>query len=244
MGGRRAFDRRRSRTDLKVKAKASATHGPYQAMRVSRFRHLCVITSTRAMERIQMRGTISLIGLGLVLFGTAAAAQPAPPPDPGRDIYCRQSAAASTGYVTPRQAAENAQATGTIGGLLGGAALGAIIGGRRNAGAGAAIGAVGGAIAGSAVGANNANAAANEVRARYSQTYYACMYGGYGPPPAGYYAPEPPPPPPEGYPPPPPGAAYPPPPESYPPPPPGAYPPPPPGGYPPPPGAYPPPYPQ
>lgn len=208
----------------------------------SRFGHLRVMESTRAMELNTLRKTISLIGLGLVLFGTAAAAQSAPPPpDPSRDIYCRQSAAASTGYVTPRQAAESAQATGTIGGLLGGAALGAILGGRRNAGAGAAIGAVGGAIAGSAVGANNANAAAANVRARYSETYYSCMYAGYGAPPPGYYAPEPPPPgaypppPPEGYPPPPAAYAPPPPPGDYPPPPAGYYPPPPPGGYPPPP---------
>ena len=215
---------------------------PYRAMPLSRFRRLRVMTSTRAMEPNTVRKAISLISLGLVLFGTAAAAQPAPP-DAQRDIYCRQSAAASTGYVTPRQAAENAQATGTIGGLLGGAALGAIIGGRRNAGAGAAIGAVGGAIAGSAVGANNANAAAANVRARYSETYYACMYSGYGPPPAGYYAPEPPPP--GSYPPPPPpDTAYGPPPGGYPPPP-DAYPPPPSGYYPPPPpAAYPPPYPQ
>jgi hypothetical protein len=206
--------------------------GRDRAIPSSRFGHSCVMRSTRAMETDTVRRTISLIGLGLVLFGTAAVAQPAPPPpDPSRDIYCRQSAAASTGYVTPRQAAENAQATGTIGGLLGGAALGAILGGRRNAGAGAAIGAVGGAIAGSAVGAGNANAAAADVRARYSETYYSCMYSGYGPPPPGYYAPEPPPPgayppPPSGYPPPPP-AGYPPPPEAYPPPP-GYYPPPPP----------------
>ena len=131
-----------------------------------------------------MRRTISLISLGLMLFGTAAVAQPAPPPpspDQSRDMYCRQSAAASTGYTTPGEAARRAQTNGTIGGLIGGAALGAIIGG-RNAGTGAAIGAGAGALAGSAVGSANADQAAADVQRRYAETYYGCM-NGYGPPP-------------------------------------------------------------
>jgi len=174
-----------------------------------------------------MRRTIPVIGLGLVLFGTAASAQPYPPAPPSdaqqRDMYCRQSAAASTGYTTPDQAANRAQTTGTIGGLLGGAALGAIIGG-RHAGTGAAIGAGAGALAGTAIGSANANQAAADVQRRYSDTYYACMNGNYAPPPPpGYYAP----PPPDDYPPPPPPGDYPPPP------PPGDYPPPPNGPYPP-----------
>ena len=45
-----------------------------------------------------------------------------------RDMFCRRDAAARTGYVTPGQAASNAQTNGTVGGTLGGAALGAIIG--------------------------------------------------------------------------------------------------------------------
>ena len=150
-----------------------------------------------------------------------SAAAPPPSDQASRDMYCRQSAAASTGYTTPGQAANRAQTNGTVGGLLGGAALGAIIGG-RNAGAGAAIGAGVGALAGTAVGSANADRAAADVQRRYSDTYYACMNGAYGPPPPpGYYAP--PPPPPGDYPPPPPGA-YGPPPGDYPPPPDGPYP--------------------
>jgi hypothetical protein len=187
------------------------------------------MTFRSAMEFKTMRRTVPLISLGLMLLGTAAIAQPYPPPplppsdQASRDMYCRHSAAASTGYTTPGQAANRAQTNGTVGGLLGGAALGAIIGG-RNAGTGAAIGAGVGALAGTAVGSANADRAASDVQRRYSDTYYACMNGAYGPPPPpDYYAP--PPPPPGDYPPPPPGA-YGPPPGDYPPPPPpdGPYP--------------------
>jgi len=129
-------------------------------------------------------------------------------PDPSRDMYCRRAAAASTGYVTPDQAANHEQAAGSIGGAVGGAALGAIIGGASHAaGAGALIGAGAGLIAGTAIGSDNAQHAAADVREAYSNAYYACMadngtpppgqyaYGppnaAYGPPPPGYYGPYP-----------------------------------------------------
>ena len=125
-----------------------------------------------------------------------------------RDMFCRRDAAARTGYTTPEQAASHEQTNGTVGGTLGGAALGAILGAAAgNPGLGAAAGAGAGLIAGTAVGADNARHAANDVRAAYSDAYYACMhedgqqaaYGapppsGYGPPPPGYGYPYPPPP--------------------------------------------------
>src|SRR5665213_3363830 len=169
-----------------------AADGPCLLMAVP-----CVMTFRSAMEFNEMRRTVPLISLGLMLLGTVAVAQPYPPPPPppsdqaSRDMYCRQSAAASTGYTTPGQAANRAKTNGTVGGLLGGAALGAIIGG-RNAGPGAVAGAGEGALAGTAVGSANADRAAAEVQRRYSNTYYACMNGEYGPPPPpDYYAPPP-----------------------------------------------------
>jgi len=95
-----------------------------------------------------------------------------------RDIFCRRDAAARTGYTTPREAARDEQARGSIGGTLGGAALGAIIGGATggNAGTGAAIGAGAGLLAGTAIGADNARQAARDVEADYSAAYYACMH--------------------------------------------------------------------
>lgn len=95
-----------------------------------------------------------------------------------RDIFCRRDAAARTGYTTPRDAARDEQARGSIGGTLGGAALGAIIGGATggNAGTGAAIGAGAGLLAGTAIGADNARQAARDVEADYSAAYYACMH--------------------------------------------------------------------
>ena len=132
-----------------------------------------------------------------------------------RDLFCRRDAAARTGYMTPGQAANNAQTNGTIGGTLGGAALGAIIGGASgHAGAGAAIGAGAGLLAGTAVGSANAQAAAGDVQRNYAQAYYACMGGGPGPDGASYAYGAPPPGayPPGAYPPPPPyyyGAPYP-----------------------------------
>ena len=126
---------------------------------------------------------------------------PAPPPDSSSlDLYCRHQAAASTGYVTPAQAARRAQTTGTVGGLFGGAALGALLGG-RNAGTGAAIGAGAGLLAGSALGASNAQHAASEVERRYDDAYYGCMDANRAPPPDYIPAPDdapPPPPPPRG----------------------------------------------
>ncbi len=85
-----------------------------------------------------------------------------------RDIFCRRDAAARTGYTTPREAARDEQARGSIGGTLGGAALGAIIGGATggNAGTGAAIGAGAGLLAGTAIGADNARQAARDVHRR------------------------------------------------------------------------------
>ena len=115
--------------------------------------------------------------------------------DSSRDIYCRRSAAASTGYVTPGEAADHEQAAGSIGGAVGGAALGAIIGGASHAaGPGALIGAGAGLIAGTAIGSDNARHAAADVQAAYSDAYYACMADN-GPPPGGRYAYGPPPPP-------------------------------------------------
>lgn len=149
-----------------------------------------------------------LFAIGICLVSGSAEAQSEQNPSPytqndaSRDMFCRRDAAARTGYVTPRQAAQNEQAKGSIGGLLGGAALGAIFGG-RHAGSGAAIGAGAGLLAGSAIGASNARQAANEVRRRYSDAYYACMNAGAAPPPGYGYAPPPdavdgPPPPPPG----------------------------------------------
>jgi len=142
--------------------------------------------------------------------GAAQAQNNAPAQDPQRDMYCRHAAAASTGYVSPGEAADHEQAAGSIGGAVGGAALGAIIGGASHAaGPGALIGAGAGLIAGTAIGSNNARHAAADVQAAYSDAYYACMadnggpppdgryaYGpgpnsAYGPPPPGYYAPYP-----------------------------------------------------
>ena len=146
----------------------------------------------------------------VILFMTAmpALAQPygppPPPPPPPQnsslDLYCRHEAAASTGYVTPRQAARQAQTGGAVGGLLGGAALGALLGG-RHAGTGAAIGAGAGLVAGSAIGANNAQRAASDVERRYDDAYYSCLDANRSPPPDYIPAPNdapPPPPPPRG----------------------------------------------
>jgi predicted lipid-binding transport protein (Tim44 family) len=136
---------------------------------------------------ISMLRTLSIVGIGLTLLAGPVSAQPYgalqynqdPNSPQSRDMYCRHSAAASTGYTTPREAANDEQTKGTVGGLFGGAALGAIIGGAAgNAGAGAAIGAGAGLVAGSAVGADNARNAARDVRADYSNAYYACMNDG------------------------------------------------------------------
>jgi len=120
--------------------------------------------------------------------------------DSSRDMYCRHTAAASTGYVTPGEAADHEQAAGSIGGAVGGAALGAIIGGASHAaGPGALIGAGAGLIAGTAIGSSNARHAAADVQAAYSDAYYACMADRDGPPPDGRYAYGRPPPPPAYY---------------------------------------------
>ena len=148
-----------------------------------------------------------ILVLGLVLsMEVGATAQPyGPPPPPpvssSLDLYCRHEAAARTGYVTPGQAARQAQTSGTVGGLLGGAAIGALLGGRRNAGTGAAIGAGAGLLAGSAIGANNAQHAASDVERHYDDAYYDCMDANRAPPPDYIPAPNdapPPPPPPRG----------------------------------------------
>jgi uncharacterized protein YcfJ len=158
------------------------------------FRALCLEIAAEVIMRL----LLSLAGLGLMV-STTAMAQPAPS-DPSRDMYCRQDAAARTGYQTPGEAARQAQTNGTVGGLLGGAAIGALAGG-RHAGTGAAVGAGVGALAGSAIGSSNAHEAAEDVRRRYADAYYACMNGpGYRPD----YSYGAPPPPPEDYPPPPP----------------------------------------
>lgn len=110
------------------------------------------------------------------------------------DHYCRDQAAAATGYVSPDQAAAQAQANAATGGLLAGAAVGAIIGNTsRHAGTGAAIGAATGLIIGSAAGLGAAQAAAADVQAAYSQAYYLCMSrNANAPPPPSYEAePEP-----------------------------------------------------
>src|SRR5580693_5350146 len=93
-----------------------------------------------------------------------------------RDLFCRRDAAARTGYVTPGQAASNAQTNGSVGGAVAGAALGAVIGGASHAaGPGALIGAGAGLIAGTAIGSDNARHAAADVERAYSDAYYACM---------------------------------------------------------------------
>jgi hypothetical protein len=134
------------------------------------------------------------------VLAPGAAPQTSPQDAQARDLFCRRDAAARTGYVTPGQAASNAQTNGTVGGTLGGAALGAIIGGASgHAGAGAAIGAGAGLLAGTAVGSANAQAAASNVEQNYAAAYYACMGAGPGgvayaygpPPPPGAYPPPP-----------------------------------------------------
>jgi hypothetical protein len=122
------------------------------------------------------------------------------PQDSSRDMYCRHAAAARTGYVTPGEAADHAQTSGSFGGAVGGAALGAIIGGASHAaGPGALIGAGAGLIAGTAIGSDNARHAAADVQAAYSDAYYDCMADRGGPPPDGRYAYGPPAPPPAYY---------------------------------------------
>lgn len=143
-----------------------------------------------------------IIVAALAVLQTPVFAQPyGPPPSfqgSSLDLYCRHEAAAQTGYVTPAQAAQRAQANGAVGGLLGGAALGALLGG-RHAGTGAAIGAGAGLLAGSAVGSRNAQRAANDAERRYGNAYYACLDANRPPPsdyiPAPNDAPPPPPPP-------------------------------------------------
>ena len=125
-----------------------------------------------------------------------------------RDLFCRRDAAARTGYVSPGQAADRAQAGSSIGGALLGAAAGAAIGSAsHNAGPGAMIGAGVGLLAGTAAGQDNARRAASDVERAYGDAYYACMdearddyppawrdappppryaYDDYGPPPAYY----------------------------------------------------------
>ena len=86
---------------------------------------------------------------------------------PDRDRYCRHEAAASTGYVTPGEAASRGSSdqwhvrracspAAPWARIIGGAA--------GNAGAGAAIGAGTGLVAGSAIGSENARQAARDVR--------------------------------------------------------------------------------
>ena len=151
---------------------------------------------------------ILFFSAGIALVANAAIAQPYGPP-PDRDRYCRHEAAASTGYVTPGEAASREQTNGTFGGLLAGGALGAIIGGAAgNAGAGAAIGAGTGLVAGSAIGSENARQAARDVRHDYDQAYYACMDQTQGGPPPRYDD-RPPAPPPDDYQPRPPDDRYP-----------------------------------
>lgn len=124
----------------------------------------------------------------------------------GDDMRCRQAAAASTGGVTPGQAATQSAvgsaAVGTAVGAAAGALLGAAAG---NAGVGAAVGAGTGLLAGGAMGSGSAQVSAAGMQRAYDITYAQCMaasgegvpnpaaapppgyggYGGYG----GYYAP-------------------------------------------------------
>lgn len=105
-----------------------------------------------------------------------------------RDIFCRRDAAARTGYTTPREAARDEQARGTVGGVVGGAVLGTVLGAAGgNAGLGAAAGAGAGLIAGTAIGADNARRAARDVEADYSAAYYACMHQADAGPRSAYY---------------------------------------------------------
>ena len=73
------------------------------------------------------------------------------------DIYCRQSAAQTSGAGESAMQAQNNAVGSAVVGTAVGAAAGALIGSASgNAGAGAAVGAGAGLLVGSAAGANNA----------------------------------------------------------------------------------------
>lgn len=172
-----------------------------------------------------------VVALGLMLSSGIALAQPGPsdppqdraddaggPPPPDAqanadqyrsdDLFCRRDAAARTGYVSPRRAANDEQARSMIGGTALGAAAGAIIGAATGTAAtGAAIGAGAGLLGGTIVGSDNARRTSDTVQRHYAAAYYDCMaardgsgddddYGDDAPPrPSRYdYADRPPPP--------------------------------------------------
>ena len=92
------------------------------------------------------------------------------------DIYCDLYAKAVTGNVTPEQAARQQQANSAILGTIGGAFLGAVFGeSGRHSGRSTLLGASTGLLAGAAIGSSNAQAAADNIRGRYTEAYSTCM---------------------------------------------------------------------
>ena len=167
-----------------------------------------------------MRSAIKFVSLASVLaLGACAVAPPSGPtvmalPGQGKnfqafqqdDYGCRQYASMQTGGASPAQAATNSAVGSAVVGTALGAAAGAALGSVGGAvGAGAAIGGATGLLAGSAIGANNAQASAGGLQARYDTAYTQCMYAhgntvqsapgyaggypGYGYPAYGYPAP-------------------------------------------------------
>ena len=127
-------------------------------------------------------------------------AQPPPPqaqpgaeqcPGPGSrsaTCICRHAAAARTGYVTPGQAADHEQATGSVGGTLSAARPWRHHRRRQPcAGAGALIGAGAGLIAGTAIGSDNAQHAAGRCPAGLCRCLL-CLHGRQWRPAAGMAA--------------------------------------------------------
>ena len=92
------------------------------------------------------------------------------------DIYCDLYAKALIGNVTPEQAASRQRANGAIVGTIGGAFLGAVFGGSgRHSSHSTLLGASTGLLAGAAIGSSNAQAAADDIRRRYTEAYATCM---------------------------------------------------------------------
>ncbi|HLI10369.1 MAG TPA: glycine zipper family protein [Alphaproteobacteria bacterium] len=127
--------------------------------------------------------------LGTLLLGACAVTPPTGPsvmalPAKGKtfaefqqdDAACQQFAAASIGYGSPADAANQSAigsaAVGTVVGAAAGAVLGAAAG---NPAAGAAIGAGSGLLLGGVSGLGNAQASAGTLQQRYDMRYIQCM---------------------------------------------------------------------
>ncbi|MBX6321126.1 MAG: glycine zipper family protein, partial [Rhodospirillaceae bacterium] len=143
------------------------------------------------MRRRWRLGVSTIVLGGLLALG--ACATPAPPgpsvmalPARGKtfeqfqqdDAYCQQYAAASVGYRSPGQNAnESAAGSAALGTALG-AAAGALLGAASGHPAtGAAIGAGGGLLLGSAAGAGAAHRSARDTQRLYDMRYLQCMAG-------------------------------------------------------------------